>query len=223
MAEVGAVIVAHDNVRARMRTEQFMAAFGRRVPPSPEAALPVVTFDDSLSLYFNDDEVRAIHMPAAHTDGDAVIRFRSANVLHSGDVFFSGMYPFFDASSGGAFVGMIDGANRVLELADDETLIVPGHGPLARRSDLLAYRDMLVEVKRLVSEAMAAGQTRAEIVASRPTRALDPRFGGGFLKPDSFVALVYESLKREPGPSPKPGPGDRLERGPGGRSGRAAD
>ena len=199
MAEAGAVIVAHDNVRERMSTEQFLAAFQRRVPPSPAAALPIVTFNDALSFHFNGDEVRVVHVPTAHTDGDALIHFRGADVLHAGDVFFNGMYPFFDTSSGGAFVGMIAATDRLLELAQDGTLIVPGHGPLARRADLLAYRGMLVEVERLVSKAIRSGRGREEIVESRPTRGLDSKWGGGFMKPDSFVALVYESLIRTPG------------------------
>ena len=198
MAEAGAVIVAHDNVRERMSSEQFIAALGRRVPPSPAAALPVVTFTETLSLHFNGDELRVVHVPPAHTDGDALIHVRSANVLHTGDVFFNGRYPFFDASSGGAFAGMIDAASRALELADDDTLIVPGHGVLARRGDLVEYRDMLVEVARLVGDEIRAGKTLEQTVASRPTRGLDARFGGGFMKPDSFVTLVYESLRQHP-------------------------
>jgi glyoxylase-like metal-dependent hydrolase (beta-lactamase superfamily II) len=198
MAEHGAVIVAHDNVRRRMSTEQFMAAFQRKVPPSPARALPTVTFGQSLTFHFNDDEVRVVHVPAAHTDGDALIHFREADVLHTGDLFFNGTYPFFDTSSGGAFRGMIAATGRLLELAGDDTLIVPGHGPLATRSDLVAYREMLIDVEREISGQIAAGRARAEIVASRPTRAHDARWGQGFLKPESFAALVYESLIRAP-------------------------
>jgi len=125
------------------------------------------------------------------------LNFLSA--VHTGDVFFNGTYPFFDASSGGAFRGMIAATERVLELTDESALVVPGHGALAGRDDVVAYRDMLVEVDRRVSRRIAAGETRAQIVASRPTKDFDPRWGQGFLKPESFVTLVYESLIREPG------------------------
>ncbi len=199
MAEAGAVIVAHDNVRVRMSSEQFIAALGRRVPPSPVEALPVVTFSEAMSLHFNGQELRVHHVAPAHTDGDAIIHVRDANVLHTGDLFFNGFYPFFDSSSGGAFAGMVAAAHRLVALTDDETLIVPGHGPLADRADLVAYRDMLVEVERGVGRAIRQGKSLEETIASRPTRALDARWGGGFLKPEAFVTLVYESLSGDSG------------------------
>jgi len=195
MSGQGAVIVAHDNVRERMSTRQFIAAFQQHVEPAPAAALPVVSFSEAMSFYWNGDEARVIHTPAAHTDGDAFVYFRRADVVHAGDVMFSGMYPFFDTSTGGSFDGLIAAVDRLLGLIGDDTLIVPGHGPLSRRIDLLEYRAMLVDVRARVAADMKAGKTRQEIVERQPTRSLDARFGGGFMKPDSFVALVYESLK----------------------------
>lgn len=200
MSGRGAVIVAHDNVRERMSTRQFIAAFQQYVEPAPAAALPVVTFSEAMTFHWNGDEARVIHAPAAHTDGDAFVHFRKADVVHSGDVFFSGMYPFFDTSTGGSFDGLIAAADRLLGLVGEDTLIVPGHGPLSRRIDLLEYRAMLVDVRTRVTADMQAGKTRQEIVERQPTRSLDARFGGGFMKPDSFVALVYESLKAASAP-----------------------
>lgn len=200
MAGRGAVIVAHDNVRARMASEQFIAAFQQHVPPSPAAALPIITFSESITFHWNGDSVRVVHAPPSHTDGDAFVFFDSADVVHAGDVFFSGMYPFFDTSSGGGFEGMIAATDRLLELTGDDTIIVPGHGPVSRRRDLVAYRKMLGEVYESVSAKIKAGRSRQEIVAARPTEHLDRTWGGGFMKPDSFVALVYESLRPRPAP-----------------------
>ena len=176
----GAVIVAHDNVRARMSVDQFMEAFGRRVPAAPPGALPVITFSDRLTFHWNGDEITAVHVASAHTDGDAIIHFRKANVVHMGDTYFSGTYPFIDTGSGGSIDGVISAAEIVLGFIDDDTSIIPGHGPLSRRSELMGYRDMLVSVRGAVQELIEAGMTRDEIIAAKPTAALDADWGGGF-------------------------------------------
>ena len=194
MREAGAVVVAHDRVRARMSTDQFMQALGREVPASPDGALPTVTFSESLTFHFNAEVVRVIHVPRAHTDGDAIVHFANSNVLHTGDAFVSGMYPFVDGSSGGRFAGIISAVDVMLGRVDEETLIVPGHGPLSGRAELLSYRAMLVDVRDRIGAAIEEGKTRDEVVASRPTAHLDAVFGGGFMKPDRFVELVYDSL-----------------------------
>src|SRR3990170_4515966 len=147
MAGSGAIIFAHENVRRRMSTEQFLAAFNNRVPASPKAALPVVTFSDTLSFYLNGDTIRSVHVANAHTDGDAIIFFRAANVIHMGDTFFNGFYPFIDVSTGGSVAGMIRAANHALAMSNTGTRFIPGHGPLATRADLVRYRDMLVTVR----------------------------------------------------------------------------
>ncbi|MCZ6463534.1 MAG: MBL fold metallo-hydrolase [Proteobacteria bacterium] len=190
----GVLIVAHENVRERMGTEQFMAAFGRRVPPAPAGALPVVTFSDRLTLHWNGQEIRVVHVAPAHTDGDSLVHFRSANVLHMGDTFFGGMYPFIDLSSGGSIEGVIAAAEAGLALADDKTRIIPGHGPLADRADLASYRDMLVRVRDRVAAARAEGRDEAAVVAARPSADLDEEWSRGFVKPDDFVRTVYRSL-----------------------------
>ncbi len=190
----GALIVAHDNVRRRMSTEQFMEAFGRRVPASPIAALPVVSYDQSVTFHLNGHEIHAFHVDPAHTDGDSIVHFKGAGVVHMGDTYFNGMYPFFDASSGGRFEGLIEATNGVLEWAPPDARIIPGHGALSGRSELVAYRDMLVDVRGRVRRAVEQGQGLEEWVAAAPTADLDERWGGGFMKPAQWSRLVFQSL-----------------------------
>jgi len=196
MAGAGALIVAHDNVRIRMSSEQFIAVFNSRTPPAPVKALPVVTFSESVAFHLDAEHIKVTHVPHAHTDGDALIRFESANVLHLGDTFFNGFYPFFDQSTGGSYEGMIRAADAGLRLANDSTRIIPGHGPLGSRADLVAYRDMLVKVRDRVRPLIAAGRTKEQVVAAKPTADLDVRWGNGFLKADVFLGLVYDSMKQ---------------------------
>ena len=194
----GAIIVAHDAVRARMSVEQFMRVFDRRVPPSAPAALPVVTFAVNVNLHLNGEDISIFHVPNAHTDGDAIVHFRRADVVHMGDAFFTGRYPFIDLDSGGSLDGVIRAVELVLGVAKDGTAIIPGHGPLAGRSELGAYRDMLVTARDRVAAAMAEGRSLEEVVASRPLADLDPSWGGGFIKPAGFLKTVYTSLAAAP-------------------------
>jgi glyoxylase-like metal-dependent hydrolase (beta-lactamase superfamily II) len=195
LGEAGALIVAHDNVRLRMSTDQFIEAMGMKFPPSPARALPVVTFNDAVTLHLNGDDVDAFHVPPAHTDGDAIVHFRRAGVVHMGDLFFNGMYPFVDLSSGGSFEGYIAAADRALALGEG-TRIIPGHGPVGTRADLRAYRDMLVTVRDRVKPLVQAGKTPAEVVAARPIADLDAKWGQGFMKPEQFLEIVAQSLAR---------------------------
>jgi len=193
----GAVILAHDNVRARMSTEQFMGAMNRKVSPSPKDALPVVTFADGVTLHLNGDTLHVIHVANAHTDGDALVHWQKANVLHMGDTFFHRVsYPFIDLSSGGSIDGAIAAANRGLEIAGPSAMIIPGHGPVATRAELAAYRDMLVDIRSKVAAGIRAKRTLAQIRASGPAA----RYGmpNGFIKPDQFVEAVYNSLRAPP-------------------------
>ena len=195
LGEAGALIVAHDNVRLRMSTDQFIEALGMKFPPSPARALPVVTFNDAVTLHLNGDDVEAFHVPPAHTDGDAIVHFRRAGVIHMGDIFFNGMYPFVDLTSGGSFEGFIAAADRALALGEG-TRIIRGHGPVGTRADLRAYRDMLVTVRDRVKRLVQAGKTPAEVVAAHPLADLDAKWGQGFMKPDQFVEIVAKSLAR---------------------------
>ena len=197
LGEQGALIVAHDNVRMRMSAPQFIEALGNRVPASPDEALPVITFDESMTLHLNGDAVQVFHVPNAHTDGDAIVHFREADVVHMGDTFFNGNYPFIDTSSGGSIDGMIATAERVLGIADGNTVIIPGHGPVTDRSGLQKYREMLVTVRDRVAALVAQGRSREEVLAARPLADLDATYGKGFMGPERFLGIVYDDLARK--------------------------
>lgn len=194
LGEAGAVIVAHENVRERMSTDQFMKAFDRTVPASPKAALPVITFDDSVTFHLNGDTVRVYHVANGHTDGDSIVDFEQADVLHMGDIFFNSGYPFIDRGSGGDVEGMIRAAERGLEIAGDETRIIPGHGELTDRDGLEAYHAMLTKVTDRVRSLMAEGKTLEEIQAAGVTSEFDERWAGAFIDAERFLSFVHASL-----------------------------
>jgi cyclase len=196
LGKSGVLIVAHENVRRRMSVEQFNALFNSRAAAAPGAALPVVTFSDTVTFYLNGDSIVAFHVAPAHTDGDALVYFRHANVLHAGDTFFNGFYPFIDVSSGGTIEGTIAAADRMLAVANADTKIIPGHGPLATRVELQAYREMLVGVRDRVRRAMAGGRTLEQVIAAKPTADLDAVWGKGFINGDNMTRLVYTDLSR---------------------------
>jgi glyoxylase-like metal-dependent hydrolase (beta-lactamase superfamily II) len=190
----GSLIVAHDNVRKRMSTDQSMPFFGREVPASPAAALPVVTFSDALSFHLNGEDIRVLHFPAAHTDGDAVVQFRGSNVVHMGDIYFNGLYPFIDSGSGGSIRGMVAAIDDLLPLMDADTRVIPGHGPLSDRDGLAAYRNMLADVSDRIGALLGEGKDLAAIQAAAPTAAYDEAWGGGFIEPDTWVRMIVEDL-----------------------------
>jgi cyclase len=188
----GTIIMAHDHVRDRMSTEQRRGT--RVTPPSPDIALPVITWHDGIQLHMNGG-IRTMHMPHAHTDGDSIVWFRAANVVHMGDLYFNRMsLPFIDLASGGNARGVLAAAERVLGMADDNTVIIPGHGPLASKADLQGYRDMLAEVIGAVERARAEGKTLAEVVAMRPAARWEPP-AGAFINEEAFVTAVWQSLE----------------------------
>ena len=195
--KAGAVIIAHDNVRKRMSTDQFNEAFESRTPAAPKGALPVVTFADSVTLHLNGDTVHVIHVPPAHTDGDSIVHFTKANVMHMGDLYFNGGYPFIDVSSGGDVNGIVAAADKALGMANDQTKIIPGHGPLASRTTLQAYRDMVRTVRDRVSALVEEGKSLTDVQAAQPTKDFDAQWGNGFMKGDQFVGLVYASLSKK--------------------------
>jgi cyclase len=193
LGKAGAVIMAHDNVRVRMASDQ-KTRFGE-VKASPKVALPVVTYADGLKLHLNGEEVRVIAVAPAHTDGDSIIHWSKSNVLHMGDLFFHKMsFPFIDTGSGGNVRGVIAAAAKALVLADDQTKIIPGHGEIATKADLQAYHDMLVSIVAKVEAAIKEGKTLDEIKAGRPADGfgVNPK---GFITADAFVETVYNGLK----------------------------
>lgn len=195
LAEKGVIVVAHDNVRTRMSTKQFQAAFNRETLPSPSGALPVVTFSDTLTLHIGDETLHAFRVGPAHTDGDVIIQFAAANAIHMGDTYFAGMFPFVDISSGGNLAGMIGAVNQALEKANDDTKIIPGHGALSNTSELKAYRDMLVTVLDRVTAMAGEGQSLDDIVASKPLADLEAQWGGGFINAERLLGFAYEAVQ----------------------------
>jgi glyoxylase-like metal-dependent hydrolase (beta-lactamase superfamily II) len=191
----GSVVVAHDNVRERMSTDQFMAAFKREVPASPEAALPLVTFNDRITFHFNGEAIRVYHVAAAHTDGDSIIHFPESNVIHMGDNFFSQTYPFIDRSSGGSVQGMIGAVTLGLGLCDSKTMVIPGHGQLSNCAELEDYGEMLSDVSDAVQALIDQGKSLQEVIDARPTADFDEKRGEGWIKPDKFTEFIYNSLR----------------------------
>ncbi len=191
LAAKGSLVVAHDNVRVRMGTEQFSKFFERATPPSAAAALPVVTFNDSVSFFLNGDEIRGTHVPGAHTDGDVFIHFRKANVIHTGDLVFAGMYPFIDLDSGGTVAGVIAAVDRMLALADEGTRIIPGHGEVTDKAGLAAYREMLVVTSGRVRELVRAGKSVDEVLAANPNAEFDAKLAWAFITPERYARILY--------------------------------
>ncbi len=189
----GAMIVAHRNARQRLSTDQTMEFFSRTVPASPDAALPVLTFTSDIRFHLDNETVDVVHVANAHTDGDSLVFFARANVIHMGDTFFNGSFPFVDESSGGSISGMIDAVDRALSLADEQTLVIPGHGSLASRVELQNYRDMLATVRSRVHDLKNQGKSLHEIVSQDPTKGYES-FGDGFIKSDDFVRFVFNGV-----------------------------
>jgi len=197
MGEAGALIVAHKNVRERMSAEQVLERIGRPVsttPASPDGALPVVTFTEEASFHINGDELHAFHVSNAHTDGDAIVHFVGANVVHMGDTFFRDRFPFIDTATGGSIDGLIAAAGDALAVMDAETKIIPGHGALSDREDLRRYRDALKTMRDAVAEMMDRGMSLAQIQAARPIRTQAEMWGQSQASEDGFVATIHHGL-----------------------------
>jgi cyclase len=190
----GVVIVAHENVRQRMSSDQWNPLRETTTQAAPPLALPIVTFDQGIRFHLNGQVIEVFHVDPSHTDGDSIVSFRDANVLHLGDTYFNGFYPYIDLASGGSIDGMIGAAERALGMCDDATRIIPGHGPLSNVAELRDYRDMLKAVRAAVQREIEKGRTVDQILASQPSGAFDARWGGGFMKPADFVRIVHASL-----------------------------
>ncbi len=187
-------ILAHTNVRKRLSTRQ--ERFGRVSEPLPKEGLPVITFDESLTVHFNGEEIRAIHFPRGHTDGDSVIFFTNSNVVHMGDDFFAGRFPFVDLASGGSVEGLIENVRKLLEMIPQDARIIPGHGPLSTKDDLRAYLEMLEETTRLVRERMARGQDLEAVeAAGLPERWAS--WASDFVPVERWIETIYRSYGGE--------------------------
>lgn len=190
-----APIIAQTNVRKRMSTEQKSEFFKRTTPASPKEALPVITFDESLSVHFNGEEIRVIHFPQGHTDGDSVIFFTGSNVVHMGDDFFAGAFPFVDLESGGSVEGLAKNIGEIIPKIPAGAKLIPGHGPLSSIDDLKAYHHMLLTTTDIVRKKMAAKKTLDEIKKEGLPDEWKS-WGTGFIKTDLWLELVYRSLSK---------------------------
>ena len=196
-ANTGAMIIAHENVRKRMSTEQKMDAINMTTPPASIAALPDITFSKDVTFYINGEEVHVFHIGAGHTDGDAIVHFRKANVIHLGDLYFNGLYPYIGIEAGGSINSMIQVGNTILGMIDDATRIIPGHGPIARKAEYAEYLEMLTGVRDAIRRQIDAGKSIKEVIASKPLQAFDAKWGKGMFTSDQFAELVYTDLSRK--------------------------
>ncbi len=195
LGKEGTVIVAHDNVRIRMASGSFIKAFNNRTPPQEGFALPVVTFNDQAGLHLNGEQARMHHVENAHTDGDSIVHFEGSDVIHMGDTFFMGRFPFIDVDSGGSVDGVIAAASKVLGIAGESTRIIPGHGAVTDRTGLTSYRDMLVAVRGRVAAMKSDGASLEDVQASDALDGYLEDFGaGGDDWPKAFLSFVYNSL-----------------------------
>jgi len=191
VGQAGALIFAHENVRKRMSTEQFIEALNRKQPASPRGALPVITFNDTVSFHLNGDSIVVFHVAPAHTDGDAMVMFTKANVVHTGDVFVSAGFPFVDRSSGGTINGIISATERLLTVTNADTKIIPGHGPLSDRARVKAYHDMLVVMRDRMKKEIAAKHTVDQVLASKITAEYDKDWPNGR---ERFLRILYQEI-----------------------------
>ena len=190
----GATLIAHENTKKRMSETHTLAVLNLTFPPSPAAALPQQTFPQSHKIMMNGETVALVHIPPAHTDSDIYIHFEKANVLQAGDVFFNGIYPYIDHGTGGSVSGMIAGATKLLTVADNNTKIVPGHGALGDKADLMKYRSMLVTVRERLQKLKSSGKTVKQAVAAKPLDDLDSLWGKGLFNSDTFIQIAYPAL-----------------------------
>lgn len=194
-AEQGATIIAHPAVRSHMSSPQSLAVIGNEVPAAEPAARPVLTFDTEITMHLGDEEIRLLHLDPAHSDGDTVVVFVDANVIHTGDIVFFCGYPYIDITHGGSIDGMIAAVDRIMAIADDETRIIPGHGQPTSAAELATYRDMLQQFRDAVAKEKAAGKTLEEVIAGDCTAAVDKQWGQVFFPPAALREMVYRSIE----------------------------
>jgi len=194
VGKAGSVIVSHENVRKRLVSGATIKAFNKVIPPQPKVALPTITFTRDMTFHLNGNVVKIMHVSNAHTDGDSFVHFPDVNVIHTGDIFFNGFYPFIDTDHGGNVKGMIAAADRVLTLADDNTKIIPGHGPLSNKKELTVYRDMLAITQERLGKLKAAGKTAAQAASEQPLADLDAEWADGMFTTDRWIEVIYDGI-----------------------------
>jgi cyclase len=195
MGRSGAVIVAQENVRKRMSVEQILPFKGGiKIPPAPSSALPVVTFTEDLTFWLNGDELKVLHLAAAHTDGDSVVFFTKANVLHTGDLFVNATYPIIDVGSGGSVAGMIAAQEKLLTLVNDQTKIIPGHGAVGGKAELKAALTLTTQLRDRIAPLVRAGKSLEEIKGAKPTADLDAKYSNSFVTGDLVTEMFARGL-----------------------------
>jgi cyclase len=190
----GSVIIAHDNVRQRMTSEQFSNFMNSTTPAWPQYSLPVVTFNDKVTLHLNGEAVTVTHVPRGHTDGDSIVYFPDSNVLHMGDIFFNGLYPYIDLDGGGSIQGMIAAVELGIGMANAETRIIPGHGPLSDFNGIQEYHAFLTKARDNVQALIDQGMSLEQAIAANPTTEWDENLGKVWITPDQLVIFIYNSL-----------------------------
>jgi glyoxylase-like metal-dependent hydrolase (beta-lactamase superfamily II) len=194
MHSAGATIFAHENTRKHLSTPTRVKGWDFTFPPSPPGAIPTEVFTTERTLDFNRTQITLKHFAPAHTDGDVSVHFANADILHVGDTFWNGYYPFIDYSTGGSIDGMIRATETTLAKVTDKMVIIPGHGPVADKSQLSFYCDLLVTVRDKVASLKKQGNSLDEVLAAKPTAAYDAKWGGGFMSPMMFTRLVFEGV-----------------------------
>ncbi len=194
--KTGSIIIAHENVRKRLNEAQLQAALEQTPSDTAKNALPVVTFADAVTLHWNGEEIRVFHVEHAHTDGDAIIHFVKANTFHMGDTYFNGAFPYIDLDSGGSFDGLIASTKMALKIIKDDSKIIPGHGKLSNRAEMLEFLSMMEIMHERIVELIKMGSSVEEIVAAKPSEDFDAKWGNGFMTPDRWVGIIARSLQR---------------------------
>ncbi len=192
----GAIIVSQDNVRTRMGTTFQNEIFKREVAAKSESFWPTITFSEDMTFHFNGEEINIVHVPRAHTDGDALVHFKTSNVIHTGDLFVRYGYPFIDVSAGGTINGIIAAQEKILALSDGNTKIIPGHGGLSDINDVKELLAMLKQTKAIVEEAKNKGESLEDLVAREPFKEFHERWSGNFINSDLFVQIIFDTLDK---------------------------
>jgi len=193
--KMGVTLVAHDQVRERMMKESVNTRTNRTTPPRDKEAWPTITFADKLNFHLNDEGITLHHFGNGHTDGDVIIQFKKANVLHTGDAFVRYGYPYIDVSSGGGVNGFINTLDKILSLMDDNTKVIPGHGEVAMKADVKQLRDQMADIRDQVAAALKKGKKTEDITALGISDKYDAELGKSFVKGKDFVLMVAENLK----------------------------
>ncbi len=197
LGRTGAIIVAHEKVRERLQAGGMIKALNTKVEPADKSALPVVTYENAMTVHWNGWKLSLEHASQAHTDGDTVVYFYQGadlKAVHTGDLFFNGFYPFIDASSGGSARGMVDGVAAILARIDNDTRVIPGHGPLASKADLQVYYDFLKTVVDRIESLKRQGKSIEQVIEAEPLAEFEAEWGDGFLKTKDWIQIVYGSL-----------------------------